>query len=130
MKHPNVLLLEKIYSDFAKGDLNSVLAACSDKITFNFPGRSKISGRYDKTTFASGFIGKLMELSGGSLTLDIHDVLASDRHAVVLLTDKLTRNGKAVEYRNAHVWRFEAGKPVGFYEYPKDLYEVDAIWGG
>ena len=128
MKHPNAALLEKLYSDFAKGDLKAVLNACADQVTFQVPGKSPLAGKYDKGSFAQGFATKLMELSGGTLQIELHDILASDRHAVVLATDHLTRNGKAAEYRTVHVWRFEDGKPVAWYEYPRDLYQYDTIW--
>jgi ketosteroid isomerase-like protein len=128
MKHPNATLLEKLYADFAKGDLPSVLAACSDQMTFQVPGKGKLAGKYDKQGFAQNFATKLFELSGGTIKIEVHDILASDRHAVVLATDHLTRGGKPLEYRTAHVWRFEGGKPVAWYEYPRDLYQYDAIW--
>ena len=128
MKHPNALLLEKLYSDFSKGDLAAVLEACADKVTFQVPGKSPLAGKYDKSTFGSGFVMKLMELSGGTIKVEVHDILASDQHGVVLATDKLTRNGKPFEYRTVHVWRFEGGKPVAWYEYPRDLYQYDSVW--
>ena len=128
MKHPNAHLLEKLYSDFSKGDLAAVLSACSEKVTFQVPGKGKLSGKYDKSTFESGFVMPMMELSGGTLKIEVHDILASDRHGVVLASDTLTRGGKQLEYRTVHVWRFEEGKPVAWYEYPRDLYQYDAIW--
>ena len=127
-KHPTVALLEKLYNDFAKGDLPAVLAACGDKVTFQIAGKSPLAGKYDKSTFISGFVTKLMELSGGTLKIEVHDILASDRHAVVLATDHLTRNGKDLEFRTVHVWRIESGVPIAWYEYPRDLYQYDAIW--
>jgi ketosteroid isomerase-like protein len=128
MKNANVELLQKLYADFAKGDLPSVLAVCADKMTFQVPGKSPLAGKYDKTTFATQFVTKLMEFSGGSLKIEIHDILGSERHAVVLCSDHLMRRGQPVEYRTAHVWRFEEGKPVAWYEYPRDLYQYDSIW--
>ena len=128
MKHPNALLLEKLYADFAKGDLTAVLAACADNVTFQVPGKSRLAGKYTKETFASEFVPKLMDLSGGTLKTEIHDVLASDRHGLVLTTESLTRGGQKVEFRTVHVWRIENGKPVAWYEYPRDLYQFDAIW--
>ena len=128
MPHANALLLEKLYADFAKGDFESVLAVCADQITFQVPGKSRLSGKFDKSSFSKGFAAKMMELSGGTVQLEVHDILASDRHAAVLATDRLTRNGKAVEYRTVHIWRFENGKPVAWYEYPRDLYQYDTIW--
>lgn len=129
MTHPHSQLLEKLYADFSKGDLRAVLDACSDQMTFQVPGKSPLAGKYDKKTFVPGFAAKLQELSGGTLQLEVHDIMASDRHAVALATAKLTRGGKTLEYRTVHVWRFEGGKPVAWYEYPRDLYQHDAIWG-
>ncbi len=126
--HPHVPILEKIYRDFASGDFPSVLAACDDKITFQVAGKSPLAGKYTKSDFVSGFVAKLGELSGGTLSVEVHDILASDRHAVVLVSDHLTRRGEKVQIRSAHVWRFENGQPVAWYEYPRDLYQFDAIW--
>lgn len=128
MQHTNAKVLEKLYQDFAKGDLTSVLGACDDKVTFQIAGKSRLAGKYTKADFVSGFVSKLMELSNGTLKIETHDILASDRHGVVLATDHLTRSGKPMEYRTVHVWRFEGGKPVAWYEYPRDLYQYDAIW--
>lgn len=127
MKHPNVLTLEKIYADFARGDAQGVLSSCADTVTFQVPGKSKLAGKYTKSTFAE-FATKLHELSGGTFKLEVHDILASDQHGVVLSTHRLTRAGKVVEFRTVHIWRFEAGKPVAGYEYPRDLYQFDTIW--
>jgi ketosteroid isomerase-like protein len=69
-----------------------------------------------------------MELSNGSLKMEIHDIFANDRHGVVLVTDHFTRKGEPIQLRLVHVWRFENGKPVAWYEYARDLYQFDAIW--
>ena len=129
MKHPNAIILEKLYANFAKGDLPAILDVCADKMSFQVPGKSKLAGKYDKSTFGSAFVAKMMELSGGTLKVEVHDILASDNHGVVLATDRLILKGKPIEYRIVHVWRFENGKPVAWYEYPRDLYQYDEIWG-
>ena len=127
MQHPNAVLLEKLYADFSKGDLQAVFAACGDQITFQVPG-SKLAGKYTKTTFAQDYLVKLHELSGGTFKVELHDILASEQHAAVLATDRLVRDGKTIGLRTVHIWRFEAGKPIAWYEYPRDLYQFDAIW--
>ena len=128
MKHPNAVLLEKLYADFIQGDVASVLAVCADKMTFQVPGKSKLAGKYTKSNFVEKFVSQLGELSAGSFKLEVHDILASDQHSVVLATERLTRHGQAQEFRTVHVWRFEDGKPVAWYEYPRDLYQYDSIW--
>lgn len=128
MQHPNVKVLEKLYADFERGDLAAVLAACDEKITFQVAGKSRLAGKYTKETFGPGFAQKLQELSHGTLKVEVHDILASDRHAVVLASDHLEWRGEKVQLRTAHVWRFENGRPVAWYEYPRDLYLYDQVW--
>ncbi len=120
--------LEAIYSSFKKNDFETLLSHCDPKITFQIPGKSKLAGKYDRTNFVSGLMGKLKEFSGGKYSIEIHDILVSDRHAVALGTVKFTHGTEPAEYRTAQIWRIENGKPVAWYEYPRDLYQFDAIW--
>jgi uncharacterized protein len=126
--HSNALLLKKLYSDFSRGDVSAVLAACAEEMTFSIPGKSALAGKYTKATFASDFVTKLMELSGGTIQLTVHDILANDQHGVALISETLTRNGQKLEFRGCHIWRFQNGKPLAGYAYPRDLYQYDQIW--
>jgi ketosteroid isomerase-like protein len=128
MKHTNVVLLEKAYSDFSKGNWDAFLGVLPDQMTFQVSGKSKIAGKFTKANFVAGYAGQLQELSGGTFQTEIHDVMATDLHATVLATNKVTRAGKTIELRTVHVWRFQEGKPVAWYEYPRDLYLYDSIW--
>ncbi len=127
-KHPHVVLLEKLYAQLAAGEFASALDACDDAFTFQVPGKSKIAGKFTKSTFIQEFVLQLKELSGGSHSLEIHDILSSDLHATVLATQKIERGGKKTELRTVHVWRFSKGKPLAGYEYPRDLYLFDQVW--
>ena len=127
-KHPNATLLSQVYADFVEGRFEAMLESCADAITFQLAGKSALAGKYTKANFVSEFVMKLNELSGGTFKLEVHDILASDLHAAVLATEKLTRNGKTIELRAVHVWRFDHGRPIAWYEYPRDLYAFDAAW--
>jgi len=127
-KNPTTVLLEKFYAAFVKGDWTAALAECPDQITFQVAGKSKLAGKFTKANFAKDYAAKLQEISGGTYQLEVHDILVSDRHATVLASTRVTRDGKATELRGVHVWRIENGKPVAWYEYPRDLYAFDAIW--
>ncbi len=128
MKHPNALALEAFYSHFSKSDFQSAVAACSEKLTFQIAGKSKLAGKFTQANFISDFAMKLGELSGGTFKFEVHDILASDLHGTVLASAKVTRKGETIEYRTVHVWRFDGSKPMAGYEYPRDLYQYDAIW--
>lgn len=129
MKHPHTVTLEKAYSCLAKGDVQGFLGFCSESVSFQIQGKSKLAGKYTRANLEKDFFGKMQELSSGTFRMELHDILASDLHATVLMTCKVSRGGKEHEYRTVHVWRWEANKPLAGYEYPRDLYQYDAIWG-
>ncbi|RYZ97083.1 MAG: hypothetical protein EOP11_22530 [Proteobacteria bacterium] len=128
MKHPNAAALEAIYKPFIAGDAAGVLALCEPNVTFQIMGKSPLAGKYDAKDL-SKLLTNLREFSGGSYRLETHDVMASDQHAVALCSEFVTKAGKPEQMRMAHVWRFQNGKPVAWYSYPRDLYQFDAIWG-
>jgi ketosteroid isomerase-like protein len=128
MKHPNTVILSKIYSDLAEGNTQGVLDACNDSMTFQIAGKSPLAGKYTKANLTE-LLKKQKELSHGSYSLEVHDIMASDQHGTVLATMKLTVGEKPVEIRTVHVWRMGEGKALAWYEYPRDLYAYDAAWG-
>ena len=125
MSHPNAAVLEQIYAAFAKGDSATALAACADNCTFQLAGKSRLAGKYNKANFG-GFFEKMKELTGNTFKLDVHEIMASDRHGIVLASEMFNRQGDPVQLRTVHVWRFEGGKPVAWYQYPRDLYQFDS----
>ncbi len=127
MTHPHVAVLKSVYSALADGDIPALLDLCDEKITFQVPGKSALAGKYDRRSY-SALIEKMRELSGGSFQVEAHDIMASERHAVVLASNFVERAGEKIQVRTAHVWRFENGKPVAWYEYPRDLYQYDSAW--
>ena len=124
----NADFLKSFYERFSNGDMKGVLELCPAEISFQIPGKSKLAGKYNKETLVPQLIGKIMELSSGTFKMEVHDIMASDLHGLVLTTDTVTLNGMKHEYRTVHVWRFQSGKPVAWYEYPRDLYQYDAVW--
>jgi ketosteroid isomerase-like protein len=129
MSHPNARVLEKIYADFAAGHYEAAMESCAENMTFQIAGKSGLAGKYDRRTFVGSVIKKFVERSEGTHSVEVHDILASDRHGLVLTTESVVRDGKKAEYRTVHVWRIEGGKPVAWYLYPRDLYQFDALWG-
>lgn len=128
MSHPHSVLLENLYMEYAKGEFAKVLAMCADEITFQVSGKSRLAGKFNKETFVTKFVAPMRELTGNTLKLEVHDIMASDRHAVVLASHHFIHNGEKIQLRTAHVWRFENNKPVAWYEYPRDMYAYDMVF--
>lgn len=123
-------VLKQFYDHLTHGRLAEAAALGAESFTFQVPGKSPLAGKYTRATFASELGMKLRELSSDTYQLEVHDILVSELHATVLMTERLTRGDKPVEWRSVHVWRFEGGKPLAGYEYPRDLYQYDQAWSG
>ncbi len=128
MAHPNEELIRGGYEAFAKGDIETVLARFDDNITWHVPGRSALAGEYRGHQEVMGFFGKLLEQSGGTFRLDLHDVLATDDHVVALIQATAERNGTTRTFNNAHVWHVADGKATEFWGLSEDPYGDDEFW--
>lgn len=122
MAHPNQKTLEAMYEQYAAGNMPGFLSPCAPNCTFQVAGKN--GGKFNKETFPEYF-AKLS--AKGAFRFDMHEILASDRHGIVLASDFFTRNGDTTQVRTVHVWRFENGQPVAWYEYPRDLYQFDGL---
>jgi uncharacterized protein len=57
--------------------------------------------------------GRLLELTGGTFRLDVHDILANDTHGIVLVTTHAERDGRTLASRRVDIWHLADGKAHG-----------------
>lgn len=55
-------------------------------------------------------VGRLIDASGGTLQIDLHDVLANDEHVVVLQTTRAEREGRRLKDNVVYVFHVADGK--------------------
>jgi len=127
--HTNEEIVRKLFKAFEANDMATIDALLADDVVWNAPGRGVNSGVRLGKQELFGWMGRLGELTGGTLRGEIHDVLASDDHAVVLQTTRGERAGRApLEDREAivlHVWE---GRVVEVWEHPGDLHAMDSFF--
>jgi ketosteroid isomerase-like protein len=126
--HPNVELLRKGYAAYGSGDIDVLNELFADDIRWHVAGRSPLAGDYEGRDQVFGFFGKLMELSGGTAKLEVHEVLANDDHGVVLVTGTASRNGQTFTGPDVHTFHLRDGKVVEFWDSPVDQYASDEFW--
>lgn len=128
MAHPNEENLRKGYEAFGRADIDAVMALFADDIQWHVPGRNPVSGDYSGKEEVGAFFTKLMELSGGTFRLDVHDVLANDEHTVGLVKLSAERDGKTLNANDVHVWHVRDGSFSEFWSHLQDLYAFDEFW--
>jgi ketosteroid isomerase-like protein len=66
--------------------------------------------------------------SEGTFTQQLHDALASDEHAVVLIHASARRGSHIYDFNDAWVFHLRGGQIVEAWWRPEDLYASDEFW--
>lgn len=128
MAHPNEDLLRKGYQAFAAGDMQTLSDLFADDVVWHVPGQNPLAGTYRGKDEVFGFFAKVVEVSGGTFSLEIHDVLANDEHGVALVKARGQREGKSLEDNQVNVLHLEGGKVHEFWGHASDSAAVDEFW--
>jgi uncharacterized protein len=130
MSNQNAQLIRNGYAAFAQGDIATVLELFDEDIDWHVPGRSPLSGDYHGHEGVLGFFTKSMELSSGTLKVNVDDVVADGDRVVVFSTVSAQRNGRSLSTPEVHCWRLADGKAVEFREFQGDQQSEDEFWIG
>lgn len=129
MSHPNEIVIRKLYDAFATGDMAVVERSLADDVIWHAPGLAQHAGvrRGKAELFAT--MGRLAQLTGGTLRSHVIDVLANDRRAVVLQLTRAQRGDRpALEDREILVFELRDGRVAEVWEHPGDLHAMDAFF--
>ncbi|KWX05103.1 ketosteroid isomerase [Carbonactinospora thermoautotrophica] len=119
--HPNEKVLRVALDAIARGDRDAFARVVAEDVIVHFPGRSPLSGELRGRGVLAA---RIAELTGGSLKIEPHDVLASDDHAVGIYLMRVDCPGKSIEWRQVNVYHIRAGKIVEVWQNP---FEQDAV---
>jgi ketosteroid isomerase-like protein len=129
MAHPDEDVVREAFAAFARGDLDALRDQYfAEDVRFHFPGRGPLAGDHEGVAQVLEMFGRAFELSGGTLRLEIHDVIASDAHAIALFTARGERAGRRLDDRTVEVLHIRDGKAAEIWLYPADLYANDQFW--
>lgn len=127
-EHPNVQLLRDGYKAFSSGDMETIDRLFADDIVWHEGGRNPLSGDYKGKDQVFGLFGKLIELTEGTLKIEVHDVVANDEHAVALVNIAASRNGRSFSGTSVDVFHIRNGKAVEFWDNVTDRYGLDEVF--
>jgi len=128
----NVMVVQKIYNDFAKGDIPSFQAALDEKVVWNeaenFPfadGNPYIG--FD--AIAKGVLGRIQSdweywnlTDLNLLEMTNNKVLATGRYQA-----KYKKNGAVINLQMAHLWTLKDGKIISFQQFADTKGIADAM---
>jgi uncharacterized protein len=127
--HPNEDFVRAGFEAFSRGDLdaleNQFLAG---GIVWHVPGRNLLGGEHTGIAGVRDYLSRAYELSDGTVSIELKDVVANDRHAVALFHSRAERKGRKLDTFDAVVFRIEDGKVAEAWHRSGDQYIADVFW--
>ena len=127
-EHPNSHLTRRMVDAFSRGDLDTVGDCFSPDTVWDLPGHSTVAGTYKGPQEIVGFLAKAYELSGGTLNVEVIDVLGSDWGAVQVQHVTADHDGRHLSCVEILAHHIVDGTIVRTYHRP-DQYAIDAFFG-
>ena len=103
MEHPNATRMRRTVGAFVSGDIPGLLRGFADDVVWYAPGDTPVSGTFRGHEGIVRFFSGLDEGSGGSMDVEVDDVLAGDRHVTVFLNISADRHDERVSVVVAQV---------------------------
>lgn len=121
----NAEVVREFLDATSKGDLDGISERIAEDAVFHIPGRNKMSGELKGHDTVVAFFGRIIEMAGGRMETDVHDILASDDHVVALVT----RTIAGVRAPAAVVYHLEDGRIASAWPHEADQHAVDEAIG-
>ncbi len=124
-EHPTVALLHAMTEALNRGDMQVMSDALADDVVWHEIGNPEpVRG---KATLAARW--SAMDGSGGTFSVEVHDTLASDEHAVQLVTATVSMGGPSFSYRTAEIYHLRDGKITERWAFSDDTAAITAFFG-
>jgi uncharacterized protein len=123
--HPNAVALRTGYEAFMKGDMDTVAALFADDIAWHYSGAGPLAGDFTGKDAVFALFARLAELTAGTFGNEIHDLLANDEHAVVLV-EQSWEQPHPYRGNGVHVWHVNNGIPTEAWIMFQDQAAADA----
>jgi uncharacterized protein len=126
---PNEDLVRQASEAFGRGDLRALQDQfLADDIVWHVAGTGPLAGDYEGAAEVIGQLTRIAELSGGTVLPQVHDVLVSNDHTVVLVTISAERAGKQLQLNLVHVIHAENGKAGEVWTHSADPRAAAQFW--
>jgi ketosteroid isomerase-like protein len=125
----NEAVIRRYCDAWQRGDVAAIVDCYHDDVVLHWFGQSPLAGDHCGKPAALTALMQLQQLADRRL-VEIHDVLASDHHAVVLARERFARDGRVVDANRVLVYHIRDEKLAEAWIYDEDQRALDALWSG
>ena len=126
--HPNLAVFRRVYEAFTSGDMDTLAELLAEDVVWHTPGQHPIAGDYTGRAATLESFQRELELTGGTYSVELHDVLANDEHTVALLHVTAARDHKRLDQSYALVFHIHQGRITEAWELWTDQAACDSFW--
>ena len=117
----NIEMARKGYQAFNEQHLEDAMDTIADEVVWHSGGDNPLSGEYKGKQAVMELFMKYGQLTEGTSEFDIHDIVASEDHTVVIGTATATRHGRTHASRFVDIIHPDGdGKAKEFWRYVED----------
>lgn len=127
--HPNAEIVRRAFESYASGDLDALAGAFTDDAVWHVPGTNRFSGLFAGRDVAMDRLRRMRE-AGVETTLEVHDVVANDDHAVALVHLHVRNaDGQRYDQQQVQVWHMREGRCREYWAMNQDQAVLDLLIG-
>lgn len=125
----NEAVIRRYIDAWQRGDGVAAMVLWADDVAHHVPGRHRLAGDFaGKQAFLDAYGARFAELNGTIEVVAIRDVLVSDAHAVLLVTERAIRGARTLDWDRIVVYRFAEGRIAETWSYDGNPYALDEFW--
>lgn len=126
----NLDLVRKGYAAFTAGDAETLSAIMTPDCTHIVPGSSPVSGAHKGVGNVLALYGRLAELTGGSMRVELQDVVSDSGNRVIAIhrTTASRPDGRSISMQEALLFTISDGKVAEIQDFFADVEANDAFW--
>jgi ketosteroid isomerase-like protein len=126
----NSAAVRRGYDAFSRGDMDTLRELFTPNVKWHENGRTPTSGDFEGVDSVLANFGQLAAETGGTFRVEIHDLLASEDHVVVLGRSSADRGGRHFDGNYCHVFHFSGDKVSESWVVNQDTYALDEFFSG
>jgi uncharacterized protein len=127
-EHPNIEAVQRFLDAYAANDEEGMAAFLADDIVWHVGGDHPHSGDYQGRDEVLGYFAEMKTVTSGTLTLEPIEILASDRHAAILMAVVGTRGDRRIDATLFEAFTIHDGRCVEFWSLADDQDQIDEFW--
>lgn len=128
MEHPNAALYRRTAQAFRDRDMETLRDLIADDVAWHVPGANRMAGEVRGREALFDWFGRLREVTGGTFTLEEHDVLGNADHVIALSLMGAVRDGIPVSVPVISVFHYREGRQHERWFHPVDLTTWDRMF--